>query len=226
LYKKFKNTFQGGVFLELHELKADIRESTGNGYARALRRQGQMPAVIYGKGVEPVKVSVNTRDLELLLKKNRASQVLMNLVVGNMGTPRSAMIKELQVDPTSRNFLHVDFYEVDMTKKIKVKVPVATTGISKGVELGGILQLIRKELEVMCLPQEIPNSIDIDVTDLNVGDSIHINEISAEGNIEFPPDVNFTVVTVVAPKREVEEVTEEEAAEEEAVEAEAGGGEE
>lgn len=214
--------------MELHELKANIRESTGNGSARALRRQGQMPAVLYGKGVEPVKVSVNTRDLELLLKKNRASQVLMNLVVGNMGTPRSAMIKELQVDPVSRNFLHVDFYEVDMTKKIKVKVPVAITGISKGVELGGILQLIRKELEVMCLPQDIPNSIDIDVTDLNVGDSIHINDISAEGNTEFPSDVNFTVVTVVVPKREVEEVTEEEAAEEEAVEAEAeaGGGEE
>jgi len=212
--------------LELHELKTNIRESTGNGYARALRRQGQMPAVLYGKGVEPVTLSVNTRDLELLLKKNRASQVLMNLVVGNTGAPRSAMIKELQVDPVSRNFLHVDFYEVDMTKKITVKVPVAITGISKGVELGGILQLIRKELEVICLPQEIPNSIDIDVTDLNVGDSIHINDISAEGNTEFSADVNFTVVTVVVPKREAEEVTEEEAAEEEAVEAEAGGGEE
>lgn len=211
--------------MELHELKTNIRESTGNGYARALRRQGQMPAVLYGKGVEPVTLSVNTRDLERLLKKNRTSQVLMNLVVGNTGTSRSAMIKELQVDPISRNFLHVDFYEVDMTKKIKVKVPVAITGDSKGVELGGILQLIRKELEVICLPQEIPNSVDIDVTDLNVGDSIHINEISAEGNIEFPSDVNFTVVTVVAPKREAE-VTEEEAAEEEAVEAEAGGGEE
>jgi large subunit ribosomal protein L25 len=225
LYKKFKNTFQGGVFLELHELKTNIRESTGNGYARALRRQGEMPAVVYGKGVEPVKVSVKTRDLELLLKKNRASQVLMNLIVGNTGTPRSAMIKELQIDPVSRNFLHVDFYEVDMTEKITVKVPVAITGISKGVEFGGILQLIRKELEVMCLPQEIPDSIDIDVTDLDVGDSIHINDISAEGNTEFPSDVNFTVVTVVAPKRE-EVVTEEEAAEEEAVEAEVGGGEE
>jgi len=214
--------------LELHELKTNIRESTGNGYARALRRQGQIPAVLYGKGVEPVKISLNTRDLELLLKKNRASQILMNLVVGNTDTPRSAMIKELQVDPVSRNFLHVDFYEVDMAKKITVKVPVTITGISKGVELGGILQLIRKELEVMCLPQEIPNSIDIDVTDLDVGDSIHINDISAEGNTEFPSDVNFTVATVVVPKREVEEVTEEEVAEEEAVEAEAeaGGGEE
>lgn len=212
--------------MELHELKTNIRESTGNGYARALRRQGEMPAVLYGKGVEPVTLSVNTRDLELLLKKNRASQVLMNLVVGNTGTPRSAMIKELQVDPISRNFLHVDFYEVDMTKRIKVKVPVATTGNAKGVELGGILQLIRKELEVTCLPQEIPNSIDIDVTDLDVGDSIHINEVSAEENIEFLSDVNFTVVTVVAPKREAVVTEEEEAAEEEAVEAEAGGGEE
>lgn len=212
--------------MELHEFKVNIRESTGNGYARSLRRQGQIPAVLYGKGVEPVKVSLNTRDLELLLKKNRASQILMNLVVGNTDTPRSAMIKELQVDPVSRDFLHVDFYEVDMAKKITVKVPVAITGISKGVELGGILQLIRKELEVMCLPQEIPDSIDIDVTDLDVGDSIHINEISAEGNTEFPSDVNFTVATVVAPKREEEVTEEEEAAEEEAVEAEAGGGEE
>jgi large subunit ribosomal protein L25 len=225
LYKKFKNTFQGGIFLELHELKANIRESTGNGYARALRRQGQMPAVLYGKGVEPVKVSVTTRDLELLLKKNRASQVLMNLVIGNTGTPRSAMIKELQVDPLSRNFLHVDFYEVDMAQKITAKVPVVATGNSKGVETGGILQVIRKELEVMCLPQEIPQSIEIDVTDLDIGDSIHINEIPAEGNIEFPADVNFTVVTVVAPKREAE-IAEEEAVEEEAAAAKAGVAEE
>jgi large subunit ribosomal protein L25 len=133
------------------------------------------------------------------------------------------MVKELQTHPVSRDFLHVDFYEIAVDRKIRVKVPIVATGMAKGVELGGVLQIIRREIEVLCLPLEVPESIEIDITDLDIGDSIHVGDISQEGEIEFLEDENFTVVTLLSPKiEEVEEPTEEEEeeAEEEAVEGE------
>ena len=202
--------------MDLLELKSDIRTKVGNGPARALRREGKLPAVFYGPGKEPVLLSVATSDLEQVLKKSKIGQALFNLVVHNDGETftRSAMIKELQIDPVSNNFLHVDFYEIAMDRKIAVKVPVVTKGKSKGIELGGILQIIRRELEVLCLPHEIPETIEIDVTDLDIGDSIHVKEILLEGDIEIPAEVNFTVLTIGSPK--VEEIVSEE--EEEVVE--------
>jgi large subunit ribosomal protein L25 len=122
----------------------------------------------------------------------------------------------------SQNVLHIDFYKVDMTRKIKVNVPVITTGISAGVELGGMLQIIRRELEVYCLPNQIPQAITIDITDLEIGDSVHVNDIETEGDVEIPHDVDFTVLTILSPKKaeeegeEVEELEEGEVAEAEA----------
>jgi large subunit ribosomal protein L25 len=120
------------------------------------------------------------------------------------------MIRELQVHPVSGNPLHVDFYEVDMKRKINVSIPVVTVGKSQGVVLGGMLQLVRRELEVLCLPDEIPESIEVDITDLEIGDSLHVDEIEVGENIEIPADVNFTVITVLAPTLEEEEEEEEE----------------
>jgi large subunit ribosomal protein L25 len=124
------------------------------------------------------------------------------------------MVKELQLHPVSRNFLHIDFYEVAMDRKIMVNVPITTTGKAKGVETGGILQIIRRELEVQCFPLDVPESIEIDITDLDIGDSIHVGDIALQREIEFLGDENFTVVTVVSPKIEEEEEVVEEAEEE------------
>jgi large subunit ribosomal protein L25 len=108
--------------------------------------------------------------------------------------------------------LHIDFYEIDMARKISVKVPVTTTGKSVGVERGGLLQIIRRELEVYCLPGNIPEMITIDITDLEIGASVHVQDIEPEGDVEIPTEVNFTVLTVISPK--VEEKEEEEELEE------------
>ena len=121
------------------------------------------------------------------------------------------MIKELQSHPVSGSFLHIDFYEIDMQRKINVMIPVVTRGKAQGVELGGLLQIVRREIEVLCMPGDIPEAIEIDITDLDIGDSVHIEEIPLGDNIELAADVNFTVVTVLSPK--VEEVEEEEAEE-------------
>ena len=202
--------------MEKIQLKASIRKKTGNGPARALRRAGEMPAVLYGRNTEPILLSVNIKELEQILKKSNINQLLLDLVIENgKSVTKSVMIKELQTQPVSRNFLHVDFYEIDMRRKVKVNVPVVTRGKSAGVEVGGILQIIRRELEVLCLPDDIPEAIEIDITDLEIGDSIHVEEIPLVGDAEIQADVNFTVLTVLSPKVEAEPEVEEELEEEE-----------
>lgn len=199
--------------MELIELNVKLRTATGKGTARSLRRAGKIPAVLYGPKTEPTSLEVDLYELGLLFKESTSSQQMVKLTIDG-GEKRTAMIKELQRDPMSREVLHADFFEVDMNRKILVKVPVRTSGKSVGVEEGGMLQVIRRELEVLCLPMDVPEAIDIDVTNLAVGDAVHVEEIPVEGDIEIPHDVNFTVVTVLAPTKVEEEVVEEEEGEE------------
>ncbi|MCG6909830.1 MAG: 50S ribosomal protein L25/general stress protein Ctc [Deltaproteobacteria bacterium] len=204
------------------ELKTKLRTTVGNGPARVLRREGLIPAVLYGPDTETIMLSVPTRALELVTKSANVGQLLLNLTIeGDATVTKTAMVRELQTHPLSGDLIHVDFYEVDMSRKITVNVPIVTTGTSKGVEMGGMLQLVRRELEVLCLPDEIPEAIEVDITDLEIGDSLHVEEIVLGDNVEMPADVNFTVMTVLAPVAEEEE-EEEEGEEEEGVEAEAG----
>jgi large subunit ribosomal protein L25 len=192
--------------LELLELKAAIRTDKGKGQSRALRREGRLPAVLYGPNTDPVMLSVNISELEEALKGSSAGQALLNIAVaGEKKGPRTAMIRELQVSPLSRDYLHIDFYEVDMKQKINIMVPVTTTGKSVGIEIGGMLQLIRRELEVLCHPGEIPESIEIDITELDIGDAIHVSDIKLEGDVEIPYEADFTVLTILSSKIEEEE---------------------
>jgi large subunit ribosomal protein L25 len=204
--------------LEKIELHATVRKSVGNGPARGLRRIGQMPAVLYGAKTEPVLLTVNIQDVEHILKKGGVGQVILNLVIQNgKKVTKPAMIKELQTHPVTGNFIHIDFYEISMKRQIKVMVPVVTKGICKGVELGGLLNIVRREVEILCLPGDIPEAFEIDITDMDIGDSIHIEDIALGDDVEISSDVNFTVATVLSPKvEEVEEEVEEELEEAEA----------
>jgi large subunit ribosomal protein L25 len=194
------------------ELTATLRSEVGNGPARQLRMQGKMPAVLYGPKTEPVLLAVDIKELETALKEGSLAQSIFNLSVDGAKKKASAvMIRELQRHPVSGNFLHADFYEIDMKEKIAVMVPIITVGKSKGVEMGGLLQVIRREIEVLCLPTEIPESFEIDITDLEIGDSVHVDEITTDETVEIPYDVNFTLLTVVSPKIEEEPEEEEEA---------------
>jgi large subunit ribosomal protein L25 len=198
-------------YLEFIELNADIRQTMGNGPARRLRKDGRIPAILYGQGKDNVMLSVSTSEFEQIIKERSTGQLFFDLKIDDKKKEkRYAMVKELQSNPSSRELLHIDFYEISMDQKIRVNVPVVAVGKSKGVEFGGILQIIRRELEVLCLPGEIPEAFEIDITDLDVGDSVHVNEIPLTGDIEIPADVNFTVLTVVSPKVEEEPVEEEE----------------
>jgi large subunit ribosomal protein L25 len=209
--------------LEQIDLKAQVRTTTGKGPARALRREGRIPAVLYGQKTDSIMLSIDFKEFELIVKKANIGSVLLNLQIQNGKTiTRPAMIKELQTNPVTGAFLHIDFYEIDMQRKITVSVPVVTQGKSVGVEEGGHLQIVRRELELFCLPTAIPEAIEVDISDLTIGDSIHVQEIALPGDVELTEETDFTVITVLAPKVEEEPVEEEELEEGEEVDEEEG----
>lgn len=207
--------------MEAIALNADLRSGTGKGPARVLRRDGRVPAILYGKGKAPQMLSVSAKELDMALKGSTSGQPLFNLTItGESGKKRAVMIRELQTHPVSGNLLHADFYEFEADRKMNVAIPVVITGTPKGVEEGGLLQIIRREVEVLCRPTDIPESFEIDVTELTIGDSIHVEEIPMAPEVEVASDVNYTVVTVTAPK--MEEPEEEEGEEEAELEGEEG----
>lgn len=195
--------------MEFLELTAKSRTTKGNSPARALRRDGAIPAVIYGPGTEAVSLSIKAYDLEQILKSAGTGQVFVNLAIEG-GATHKAMLKELQRHPVSGDFLHADFYEVALDRKIRVMVPVTTVGKCQGVEMGGMLQIIRRELEVLCKPSDIPDTIELDITDLDMGGAIHVEDVVVDGDVELPHEVNFTILTVLSGRK----ADEEEAAEE------------
>ena len=189
--------------MKQHELSATIRNTTGNGPARSLRREGRFPAVLYGPRTEPILLSVNVREFERAVQKGNIRRTIFSLSIQNGATlTRPAVIKELQTHPVSGRFLHADFYEIDMNRKLRVMVPVVTKGKARGEEFGGMLQIIEREIEVLCLPQEMPDALELDVTELGIGDTLHVNDIALPAGVELPPGVNYTVVTVVSQKAE------------------------
>ncbi len=194
--------------MEFFELATKLRTTRGNSPARALRRDGYLPAVIYGPGKETIALSVSVYDMEQVIKKTKTLQVFVNLAIEGQGI-RTAMLKELQRHPVSGNFIHADFYEVAMDRKINVMIPIVTVGQSKGVELGGMLQIIRHEVEAFCIPSNIPEVIEIDITDLDIGESVHVEDIELEGDVEILHDVNFTILTVLSIRKAEEEEGEE-----------------
>lgn len=193
--------------MEILNLKASRREVVGNGPARVLRRENKIPAILYGPKAESVKLTIDKVELEPIFKSGAVAQKLLKLQIDG-ADGRNVMIREMQRDPVSHNLLHLDFYEVSMDQKIKVMVPVVTTGKCVGVEMGGMLQIIRRELEVFCLPDQIPENITIDITNLDVGHSFHVEDLQLEGNIEVPAEVNFTILTILSAKAEETEAAE------------------
>jgi large subunit ribosomal protein L25 len=185
------------------ELNVTIRNTKGNGPARSLRRQGMVPAVLYGPDTPSIMLALNVRDFERTVQKGNIRRTIFALSIRNGDTiTKPAVIKELQTHPATGQLLHVDFYEIDMNRTLRVRVPIVAKGKAKGEELGGMMQIIEREIEVLCLPHEIPDTLELDVTDLGIGDTLHVKDIALPAGVELPPGVNYTVVTVVSQKAE------------------------
>jgi large subunit ribosomal protein L25 len=177
------------------------------------------PAVFYGPEVAPIPLILQTRDLEPLITTGAGENILIDLNIedGKSTQSHRAMIKEIQVDPVRQNILHVDLYAISMDKKISVEVPVTLTGTAVGVsEEGGILQQVSRTLEVSCLPDQIPDTFELEVTDLTIGDSLHVSDLKIPEGIEVMAEDELTIASVVPPTK-VEEI-EPEVLEEEEVE--------
>jgi large subunit ribosomal protein L25 len=186
--------------MERISLEADVRKE-GKGLARRARLQGIIPGIVYGKNYKSVYVTVNEKALEKAVSTHAGLNVLLDLAVANKEKV-VARICDYQADPIERTFTHVDFQIVDLKQKITVDVPVQFTGKSKGVKEGGVLVIDRRELKVKCLPVSIPEHIDVDITELMIGDSVHINDLKLPEGVECQHEVNFSIVSVVAPMKE------------------------
>ena len=213
--------------MEVFDLKITQRNTFGKSSARALRRQGLVPAVLYGPKRDSVPLTISPLDLDKIYKDSGTERVILNLKIDNGGTQDvTVVVKEVQVAPVTGQYLHIDFYEISLNEEIVVNVPVEVTGRSQGVERGGFLQVVRHQLEISCIPTDMPDKIEVDVTNLDIGDSIHIGDLDLGDKVRVLVDTGLTVVTVVPPTVEEEEVPEEELEEAEetpAEEGEAGG---
>lgn len=200
--------------METHQLNVKPRQMAGRAKPAALRRDGLMPAIVYGQGKAPLALTVDMNELKNLLNHITSQSLIALNAEGDADISKKIiMIKELQRHPVSQKFLHADFYEVDMTKEIRVNIPVITVGESPGEEEGGVLQIIRRELEVSCLPGDIPTAIEIDISQLAIGDSVHISEITMGEKAELTWDpeneADYTVIAIAAPTLEEEPEEEE-----------------
>ena len=193
----------------------------GKGIARKIRSAGDIPAVVYGGEVEPKSVSVSNADFRRIEKIDHALNVLINLKVDGKAAGL-AMIRDYQAHPIKRNITHLDFQAINSKQKIDVEVPLVLIGEAAGIKEGGIVEQFRREIHVKAFPDKIPSSIEVDVSELQLGDNIHADELKLPEGVEFPHAVNYTVATVVAPKKVEEEVPVEAALEGEGVEGEEG----
>jgi len=181
-------------------LTAEIREGVGKEKAKKLRSKGLIPAIFYGPRAQTIPLVIDSKELAKALRTEAGENVLIDLDIrkGLQSDRKVVMLKDIQVDPLQRATLHTDFYEVAMDEMVTVEVPVHLVGKPEGTKVGGILEQVRRVIEVQCLPGDIPKSIDIDVSALNIGDSIHVQEINVE-KARIISETNFTIATVVPP---------------------------
>ena len=185
------------------QLSATARNTSGKGAARTLRRDGRVPAVIYGHSREPLSLSVPAREFERLLERIAAENTVIELSID--GSMSRTLIREIQRHPVRRNVLHVDFQELVAGERVIVNIPIVLQGTPDGVrQAGGILNQIMQELECRVDPLNMPSRIEVDVTHLVIGHSIHVNEMTIPEGVEVLDDPEAAVCVVAAPKEEEE----------------------
>lgn len=204
--------------MEEVKLKVELRKDAGKEAAKRLRRLGTIPAVIYGKGEKTIPIKISARELEKVLHTAAGENVLINLKIAHTKEAgKTVIIKELQHDPVKGDIYHIDFNHISLKEAIEVKVPVTTKGESPGVKEGGVMEHILWELEVECLPTQIPEKFEVDCSNLAIGDAIHVKNLFIPEGIKVLNPPEDVVVSVVPPKAEEEVPVEEEVIEPEVI---------
>ena len=187
------------------QFSAASRADTGKGVARKLRAAGRVPGVIYGHARTPQSLSLNTRDFMHLLEKVSYATTVFELDID--GTKSNALIREIQRHPFKKAILHVDFQELVAGEKVTVKVPIVYVGASVGVKEGGIIDQIMHELTIHVDPMQIPNHVPVDISELGIGRSMHVSDLTMPEGIEVLDDEDATICTCAAPKAAEETAT-------------------
>ena len=195
------------------KLNARPREGKGSASAGRLRRTGWFPAVVYGEGRPGVDIQLNEHDFVMMLRTHRSENMIVDLVVEGAAKPYKAMLKAMQHHPLTGRIIHVDFYEVSMTRKIEIQVPVKLTGVPTGVaNEGGILEHVLRTLRIQCLPGDLVEEIELDVSALSIGKNLRVRDVKVDAaKHKVLDDPDQVVAAVAAPRSEEEEKAEAEA---------------
>jgi large subunit ribosomal protein L25 len=184
------------------QLNIELRSKTGKGISRQLRMADMVPGVVYGKGMDPIAVSIKHRELRAATAGEGGQNNLITLVGGGSLDQSMAIIVDLQRDAIKGTYRHVDLHRISMTEKLRVTVPIVLKGESIGVKEGGLLDLSHHELHVECLPGNIPDNIEIDITDLAVAHSIHVSDITVPDGVKILDNPKSAVVSVLGRLKE------------------------
>jgi large subunit ribosomal protein L25 len=185
-------------------VQAGVRSTRGKNEARRTRMAGQIPAVVYGAQQDPISISVNPRDISRIIRGGAGANTIFNLAIGD-GQTTPVMVMDKQVDPVKGNLLHADFLRIDLTRRLRVSVPVLTEGEPKGIKLqGGLFEVITRSVEIECLPDEIPESFTVDVTELMIGQARRANDIALAGSMRLVSAGDTVIAHVVTLRAEEE----------------------
>lgn len=199
-------------------LEATPRTEMGKNASRRLRARGRIPAVVYGHDMETVAVSVDPKDVVRILQSDTGRNTIFQLQLE--GKPTDVLIRDYQLDPVKGNLIHADFQRVVMDEAMVFEVPIEVVGTAKGVKLGGgVLDLVLREIEVECLPGDVPEHIEVEVSELDIGDALRVSDLKVDtSKVQILSEPDLVVLTVVPPRvEEALPVTEEEMAEPELV---------
>jgi large subunit ribosomal protein L25 len=196
--------------MERRELAVELRSKTGKGISRQLRSKGMIPGVVYGKGMDALAVSLNPKELDAAIAGEGGHNNLLTLKGADVLNGNVVIVADLFRDPMKGAPLHVDLHKINLTEKIKVAVPINIVGTAAGVIAGGLLDFAKHTIEVECLPTGIPEHIDVDVTELTVGHSIHVGELTAPAGVKILDDSRASVVSILGKAKEETAAPEEE----------------
>jgi len=192
-------------------LQVEVREGVGKGVARKLRAAGRIPAVCYGKNEAAVSLALDPKALRTVLEKSDAGMnTLIQLAGGGALDGRQVLLRELQREPVGGEYLHADFYSVDLEKTVEVSVPLHISGKAAGIDMGGIVDQQLREVLLECLPLSIPRELVVDVSALELGESLHVRDIPLPEGVKLMSNADLSVVSVVVPSKAEEEAPAEE----------------
>ncbi|MBW2307117.1 MAG: 50S ribosomal protein L25 [Deltaproteobacteria bacterium] len=196
--------------MEAAKIVAETRNKSGKSVCRKIREKGRIPAVFYGPDTTPIPLSLDPRDIEKIFSSPGGANTVIDLNIINSKDQsqlqKMAILKDWQIHPVRRTWLHADLLEINVDRPIVVNVPIQFMGKAKVVELGGIIEEVRREVSLECLPTMIPEFIEIDVSELGFGDSLHVRDLKVGEGVTIIDDGDLTLAAVMAPPEEEEKV--------------------